>query len=222
MFATGFSMNVASVAEGAARGGERFLTETARRLHCAVIGGVVTAEPGGRGRNEAVAFGPDRAELARYAKLHPFRLAGETDHYAAGDRPVIFDWAGCAVAPLICYDLRFPEAFRLAARRGAELFVVIANWPQVRAAHWTPLLRARAIENQAYVVGVNRCGRDPNHTYTGGSCVVSPAGDVMVELGAAPGVVSAELDIQALRTYRQEFPSLADVRDDLLRDPEDP
>ena len=129
-----------------------------------------------RGRNEAVAFGPDGSETARYCKLHPFSYAGETDHYAPGAEVVTFDWEGITVAPLICYDLRFPEAFRAAVRKGAELYAVIANWPEPREQHWAALLDARAIENQAYVLGVNRVGSDPNTAYAGRSRIIDPRG----------------------------------------------
>jgi len=131
MFSTGFSMNVAGIAEGPDGPGHAFLAETARRYQAYVIGGVVTRAADGKGRNEAVCYDPAGSEIARYAKLHPFGFAGETAHYAAGDEVVTFRVGGdpgqIVAAPLICYDLRFPEAFRLAVRRGAELFLVIAN-----------------------------------------------------------------------------------------------
>jgi len=213
MFATGFSMNVAAVAEGEAAPGERFLAELAERHGASVLGGVVTVGPDGRGRNEAVLFGADGAELARYAKMHPFSYAGEADHYGSGDRPIVVEVGGAKLSPFVCYDLRFPEVFRSAVAGGAELLVVIANWPARRAAHWRTLLRARAIENQAWVVGVNRVGADPNVGYAGGSMVVDPRGDLVAEAGAAECTIAAELDVGALRAYRREFPALADMKD---------
>ncbi len=211
-FATGFSMNVAAVAEDGSRPTEGLLAALACEYRCHVLGGLVTAAPDGRGRNEAVLMGPDGQELARYSKLHPFSYAGEARHYEPGQAVVTAVVDGVTVAPLICYDLRFPEAFRLAVRRGAEALVVLANWPAKRHEHWLALLRARAIENQAYVVGVNRCGSDPNATYAGGSAVYGPQGDVVARAGTGEELLAAELDMDALRAWRAEFPALRDMR----------
>src|SRR5690606_2545669 len=98
----------------------------------------------------------------------------------------------------ICYDLRFPELWRLGALAGAEVFTIGASWPDARQHHWRSLLIARAIENQAYVVAVNRVGRDPHLGYAGGSMIVSPMGEVLAEADAAPQVIQAELDMAAL------------------------
>ena len=123
---------------------------------------------------------------------------------------------GAAVCPLVCYDLRFPELWRVAALAGAEVFTIGASWPEARQAHWRALLIARAIENQAYVVGVNRVGRDPSHQYRGGSMIVAPGGEIIAEAGREPTVVDAELDPEALRRWREEFPALQDVRPELI------
>ena len=157
MWATGFSMNVAEITEFGTET-EAFMAAQAEAYGIGLLGGVVTTGADGLGRNEAVFFGTDGEEAARYAKMHPFSYGGETRHYGRGSDVVVFEWQGWTVAPFICYDLRFPEVFRRAARLGAELFCVLANWPQAREDHWMTLLKARAIENQAYVVGVNRCG----------------------------------------------------------------
>jgi predicted amidohydrolase len=212
MFATGFSMNVAGIGEAAPSPTEAFLAATAREQACFVLGGLVSIGADGRGRNEAVVCSPAGRPLARYAKLHPFTLGGESQHYAVGDQVVTFDWQGCMVAPFICYDLRFPEVFRAAVRRGAQLFIVIANWPAARLEHWTTLLRARAIENLAYVAGVNRCGADPQHSYPGRSLIVGPQGEVLAEAGSQQSIITAEIDLAKLAAWRQEFPALADLR----------
>jgi omega-amidase len=211
MFATGFSLDVSRIAEGTERETERFLARIARTYHVFVLGGVVTAGPDGRGRNQAVVFDPAGEPLARYTKMHPFTYGGESAHFTRGDGPVLFPCGDFIVAPFICYDLRFPEPFRAAVRQGAQLFVVIASWPAPRADHWATLLRARAIENQAYVVGVNRCGRDPLNEYDGHSMVVDPRGAVRVDMGSAEGLRSAELDLPSLLAYRRDFPALADL-----------
>jgi len=125
---------------------------------------------------------------------------------------VSFPWAGLRIAPFICYDLRFPEHFRSAAGEGADMFVVIANWPVARIHHWLTLLQARAIENQAAVVGVNRCGTDPRFTYNGRSVVVSPHGHIVADAGEREHIVTATIDPGEIRAWRREFPALADIR----------
>jgi predicted amidohydrolase len=216
MFATGFSMDVARIHEGPQRETETFLAGLARERSAYVIGGVVSLGPDGRGRNEAVVFGPDGHEAARYAKMHPFSFGGEPRHYTAGDRVVTCRIGGFTAAISICYDLRFPELYRAAVLAGADLLVVIANWPAPRAAHWTTLLAARAIENQACVVGVNRCGSDPKHAFSGHSRIVDPRGTVIADAGEQEGSITASLDLEALKAYRREFPALSDIRKDLI------
>lgn len=212
MFATGFSMDVAAVCESRSRETEAFLAESARDLGIYLLAGLVTSGLGGKGRNEAVAYSPRGEEMARYAKLHPFTYAGEARHYVAGEDIVLFPWGPFTVAPFICYDLRFPEVFRAAALAGANFLAVIANWPAAREEHWTCLLRARAIENQAFVVGANRWGRDPNETYSGCSVVVDPRGAVRAEAAAGEGLGWCDVEVAELEAYRSKFPVLRDIR----------
>ena len=215
MFATGFSMNVEAVAEKPDGPTHDFLAEVAGRYRAYALGGVVTRGAGGKGRNQAVCYDAGGWKVVRYTKLHPFTPAGEGEHYETGGEVATFCLAGAVVAPLICYDLRFPEVFRQAARRGAEVLAVLANWPSERAEHWAALLKARAIENQAVVIGANRCGADPNCAYPGRSMVVGPRGDVLAEAGDGPCVLQTSADLDDLRAYRREFPALADMRPDL-------
>jgi omega-amidase len=212
MFSTGFSMNLASVAERTPSESEGFLSSLAQELGLFVLAGTVSQRVGGRGRNEALAFSPEGQLLARYAKIHLFSPGGEPDVIEPGTEIVSFRWQECVVTPFICYDLRFPEIFRAAIRCGTDVFAVIANWPAQRETHWVRLLQARAIENQAYVVGVNRCGADPAHAYSGRSLIIDPQGRAIAELGGEEGVISAEIDMAALEQWRQEFPALRDMR----------
>jgi predicted amidohydrolase len=216
MFATGFSMNVAATAEPEGGPTERFLATLAKEYQCFVIGGVTTQGSHGRGRNEAIVHGPEGTLLARYAKLHPFSFAGEDRYFEPGRGIELFEWHDFRVSPLVCYDLRFPEAFRQAARQGAELLTVIANWPQPRESHWLALLRARAIENQVYVVGVNRVGDDPHVHYGGHSLILGPRGETLAEGGTDPQVLVADVELQTLVDYRQKFPALSDIRPDFF------
>jgi predicted amidohydrolase len=195
------------------RGAESFLAGLARRNNQAIVAGYVgDANAEGRRTNLAAAFGPDGGRLARYAKLHPFSYAGEDQHYAPGSDLALFELGGLRFALAICYDLRFPELFREAVLAGAEAFVIIANWPARRADHWRALLRARAIENLAFVVGVNRVGRDPNVEYESSSMAFGPRGELLAE-----GHAVAELDPEAVRAWRREFPALDDIRTDRYR-----
>ncbi len=207
---SGFTMNAAAVAETSDGESARFFSKLARRHRCHVLAGIAArGDRPGLGANEAVCFGPDGTEVARYRKRNPFPLANEAEHYPAGNRAVVFEMNGWKVAPLICYDLRFPEPFREAIALGAELLVVIANWPVVRVDHWITLLRARAIENLAYVVGVNRAGADPHLQYPGASLIVGPKGEILAQAGAEPCLIRSELDRDALRQWRRDFPALA-------------
>ena len=217
MFASGFSMNVAKTAQDETRADERFVAALCRRFGVWCVAGVVSGGASREmGRNEAVAVGPHGQLVARYCKMHPFSLAGEDRCCERGADVATFDCAGFTLAPVICYDLRFPELFRLATRRGASVFLVIANWPDARAEQRLILLRARAIENQAYVVGVNRVGDDPGHHYAGQSVVIDPRGDVIAQAGDGEQLLHADLDPGTLKDYRASFPWLRDVRDDLF------
>lgn len=214
LFATGFSMNVPQIAEGDDSITEKFLSETARKHRIFLLGGLVAKGKDGKGRNECAYFSPDGQLLTRYCKLQPFTLGGESDNYVAGGRVVLTHWGDFSVAPFICYDLRFPEVFRAAMRRGANLFTVIANWPVARIEHWVTLLRARAIENQAYVAGVNRCGADPKLAYTGRSVIVDPGGEIIADAQDGEHLISADVSVDIVNNYRRDLPFLKDVRGD--------
>ena len=210
-FATGFSMNLAATAEPENGPTEQFLREMAAQYHSCVVGGVVTQTADGRGMNQALAVAPDGSVLARYTKNYPFSPGGECAVHRAGSGISLFEWQGLRIAPLICYDLRFPELARSAVRAGAEVLIYIAAWPVKRIQHWITLLQARAIENLAYVIGVNRCGADPEFTYTGRSIVVDPHGVIIADAAEQERVVSAKIDPAILHEWRTQFPALRDA-----------
>jgi len=215
MFSTGFSMNVAKIDEGNERLAERCLRSLAVDRGVYALGGVVNRGPDARGRNQALAFSPAGEEIVRFDKIHPFTLGEEGKHYTGGDAVRRFDWQGARVVPFVCYDLRFPESFRDAVRDRAtapHLFAVIANWPLPRESHWVTLLQARAIENQAYVIGVNRCGKDPKYTYFGRSLIIDPHGKILTDAGSGPGVIYADIDPSIVESWRRDFPALADMK----------
>jgi predicted amidohydrolase len=212
MFACGFSMNVAAVAEDHGEPTEQFVANTARQFAVFLLAGVVAPGANGRGRNECVAFSPEGKLLARYSKMKPFTLGGEAACYEAGERAVVFQCGDISVAPFICYDLRFPEVARAAARERPHLMSFIANWPNTRLHHWPRLLQARAIENQCYVAGVNRTGDDPRFQHSGRTMIIDPHGEIVADAGSEEGVIQARIDLKGLAEYRRAFPALDDMR----------
>jgi predicted amidohydrolase len=210
---TGFSFDLERIVDDESLAWGRGL---AARLGCWLQVGHARYGPRRRGRNCATIIAPDGTDLVTYEKIHPFSYGREAEFYDGGDRIVIRRCSDAAVSPLICYDLRFPELWRHAALAGAEVFTIGASWPAARHEHWRSLLPARAIENQAFVVAVNRTGRDPHLAYEGGSMIISPMGEKLAEAGPEPVVLQARLDLDALRTWRREFPTLADSKRNLL------
>ena len=219
MCETGFSMNVDRTADDSGQSAA-WLASLAERRRAYVMGGITARGEGAKARNRALVFDPHGNEVARYDKIHPFSFGKEAEFFEGGDRVCAFDWHAqgrvVRVSPLICYDLRFPEVFRACRGLGAELFVVIANWPAERAHHWRSLLCARAIENQAIVVGVNRAGDDPYLAYSGGSVAFGPRGEAMGELGGDDGVLRVEVDAGPVREWRGRFRAWEDAKAALL------
>jgi predicted amidohydrolase len=214
MFCTGFSMKANRIAQPPGGPSETFLRETARELSLWILASIPEAgEP--RPRNMAILAAPD-GSVTRYAKIHPFTFGGEHRVYAGGDRVVTVEVEGLRVTPLVCYDLRFPEPFRLAAA-DTDLFAVVANWPEPRREAWRTLLRARAIENLCYVAGVNRTGEGGGLRYAGDSAVISPWGEVLVEGTDAEKVLVCEVDPGVVREARAKFPALDDRRPEAYR-----
>jgi predicted amidohydrolase len=208
MFSTGFSMAAAELAEDMDGPTVDWMREEAAALGCVIAGSLIVRD-GGRCYNRLVWARPD-GSLEHYDKRHLFRLAGEQEHYAAGTRRLVVALKGWRVCPMICYDLRFPVWSR--SRGDYDLLLYVANWPQRRALAWSTLLRARAIENQSYVVGVNRIGKDGNGTtYAGDSVAVDFLGQPLSSEGGGDRVETAVLDLESLRAYRESFPAHLDA-----------
>jgi predicted amidohydrolase len=209
MFATGFSMRSEAMAShaGAVRD---FLASLASRHRLWVLGGY--AEAGRqRPRNACSLMSPAGEEAAHYQKIHPFSLADEQEHYEGGEAMATVEVEGVRVTPLICYDLRFPELFRAAAE-DTDLYPVIANWPQRRGHAWRTLLMARAMDGQAYVLGVNRVGEAQGRRHRGDSALVDPMGVVVASAAERPAVVLGEVDPGEVRRVRERYGFLADRR----------
>jgi omega-amidase len=215
MWATGFSMRPDLLAEYEGGESETFMRTAAVRLHMAVLGSIPSKSPEwSRPRNVVVVALPD-GSVHRYSKIHTFTYGGESEHYEPGDRALTVSIDGVRVTPLICYDLRFPEVFAALADR-TDLFVVVANWPRPRADHWRALLVARAIETQAFVMGVNRHGDGGGLDYRGDSMIVSPFGDVVASAPSnADHLLHGDVNPIEVDHVRTTFRFLADRRPDL-------
>lgn len=215
MFDTGFSMNTAKTADKDGRTLAAMI-EIATDFDAYVQGGR-TVHPCdcALASNVASVVSPEGQLIDEYAKIKLFPLGQEPAAVRPGTRVTTWHWetpaAALHVCPLICYDLRFPELFREGLRLGAEVFTLGACWLQGRHAHWKPLLIARAIENQAFVLAVNRVGTDPNSKYLGGSIAIGPKGEVLGELGEQEGVLTVEVDPREVRMWRDKFPAWRDV-----------
>ena len=148
-------------------------------------------------------------QLADYAKIHPFSFGAEAKHYTGGNALQLCEVKGVPVAPLICYDLRFPEIFQIVSEQ-AKVIPVIASWPTARREHWMTLLKARAIENQCFILGVNRSGEGGGLSYIGDSMAVSPTGEVLAHVEGGNGLTIVDIDLSEADAYRNSFPVKAD------------
>ncbi|MFZ5568950.1 MAG: amidohydrolase [Thermodesulfobacteriota bacterium] len=211
MFATGFSMNAASIAQDMQGPAVAWLLEQAEKSKADIAGSLAVREKG-RFFNRLIWVRPS-GDILTYDKKHLFRYAGEEKVYTAGDRLLTVELNGWRIRPFICYDLRFPCWCRN-WNKAYDLAVYVANWPAKRAAHWKALLPARAIENQCYVAGVNRVGTDGNGmTYSGDSAVIDPLGTTLFQKSSLESVQTVELSLALLREYRQHFPAWMDADD---------
>jgi predicted amidohydrolase len=211
MYATGFSMKTDRIAEPVDGPSARFLAEQAR-AHGVWVCATVPERPDGAELpfNQLVLASPDGA-MHRYAKIHPFSYGNEHRHYSAGERFLTVDVDGTRCAFFVCYDLRFADEFWSLADT-TDCYVVPANWPAARREHWMTLLRARAIENQAYVVGINRVGEGGKLDYSGDSMIIDPFGEVVAQAGDVETVITADVDPKRVQTVRSEYPFLQDRR----------
>jgi predicted amidohydrolase len=211
MFSTGFSMRTEQVAEPVDGPSTEFLARQAATHGVTMCASVPERhDRESRPYNQLVLARPDGSRH-RYAKVHPFSYGREHEHYASGEGYQTFEIGGLRVTPLVCYDLRFAYAFWDAAPT-TDCYVVVANWPAARRVHWQVLLRARAIENQAYVVGANRVGQGGKLEYAGDSCIVDPLGEVLETAADVEAVLVTDVDPAVVAATRAKFPFLADRR----------
>jgi predicted amidohydrolase len=209
MFSTGFTMNAPPLAETMQGPTLQWMRALARELAADLVGSVIIRE-GGALYNRLLWVRPD-GRVSTYDKKHLFRMSGEHKVYAAGRERLTVTVKGWALRPFICYDLRFPAWCRNRGR-AYDVALFVANWPAARAGHWRALLQARAIENQSYVVGVNRVGTDGNGlAYRGDSRVIDAQGGVRYHCEDREDVFTTTLSREDLEVYREAFPAWKDA-----------
>jgi omega-amidase len=202
MFTTGFTMEADAHAEDMDGKSIAWMREMAVASNASICGSLIIEEDG-KHYNRFVQV-PPQGDLTTCDKRHLFRLADEQHHFAAGTERVTFELNGFRICPMVCYDLRFPVWSR--NRSDYDVLLYVANWPSRRHFAWETLLRARAIENLSYVVGVNRNGIDGNELpYIGGSCVVDFLGADLADLQDQNGIATVTLDKQAISAFRERF-----------------
>ncbi|MBD2724596.1 MULTISPECIES: amidohydrolase [Hymenobacter] len=209
MFTTGFSMEAATLAEPMDGPTVAWMRAHAARLD-AVLTGSVIIEEGGAYYNRLLWVRPD-GRLSYYNKRHLFTLAGEQHTYTPGRERLVEEWRGWRICPLVCYDLRFPVWSRNQPHEPYDLLLYVANWPAVRRTAWRTLLRARAIENVACALGVNRIGHDGlGHAYSGDSALIDAKGGYLVEAHDQTGTFTHTLKKAELDDFRAKFTALND------------
>jgi len=209
MFTTGFSMNAEKLAQDMGGTSVKWLREKSRSRQTDITGSMIIRE-NGKYFNRLLWAKPD-GTLSYYDKRHLFRMTGEDKVYRAGDKNITVELKGWRIRPFICYDLRFP-CWTRNLNNSYDVAVFIANWPEKRTSHWKTLLPARAIENQCYVIGVNRVGEDGNGYYhSGDSSVIDPAGNIIFRQQDEESVYTASLSYQVLQEYRKSFPVWMDA-----------
>jgi len=208
---TGFTMRSQKFAEDMQGESIQFFSSVARQHKAHIFAGVIEKENTNY-YNTLIHLDPSGQLVARYRKIHPFSYSGENRFYTAGLQTVITRINSFRIGLSICYDLRFPELFRFYAKQRVHLIVDIANWPQARIEHWRTLLKARSIEDQCYVMGVNRVGQDKKNEYNGYSCVFAPFGEELCCVADREDVITGTLSLERVRQVQGDYPFLNDIR----------
>lgn len=185
---------------------------TLASLFCVNVAGSLPRETEKGIANSLVLLDRNGRVTESYDKIHLFSPGDEHRHFAGGERAVVCDTDLGQIGLMTCYDLRFPELCRTLALAGAEIIVIAAQWPLARKAHWETLIRARAIENQVFVIAANRCGSDPKLDYAGHSAIVGPWGETLALAGDGEADLLADLDLADLEQVRTAIPCYADRR----------
>ncbi|MBA2725521.1 MAG: carbon-nitrogen family hydrolase [Actinobacteria bacterium] len=211
MFATGFSMATERTAQPVDGSSVRFLQSQAEEHGIWICGSIAELVNGADRPYNTLVLSDPSGNLHRYRKIHPFTFSGEHEHFTAGSDFVTVDIEGVRTSLFVCYDLRFADEF-WATAQATDLYVVVANWPAARRQHWTTLLRARAIENQAYVIGCNRVGEGGDLSYAGDSMIIDPMGDILASASKDESILFADVDPKVVVQTRESLPFLRDRR----------
>lgn len=212
MFTTGFSMNVKKYAKSMQNTAFSWMKELAQKNELMILGSLMVRENGNY-FNRLLALFPD-GNFEFYDKKHLFSLGKENRDFTAGKQDLILEYKGWRIKPLICYDLRFPVWSRNKIENPYDCLIYVANWPQKRASAWSSLLVARAIENQAYVLGVNRVGLDGNQIpHSGDSAIIDPLGEVLAKASDQEALITESLSKEKLQLIRRQLPFLKDADD---------
>lgn len=210
MFTTAFSMDSTRLAEKMDGESVQWMKEQAEKHQAVVCGSLIIAE-NGKYYNRLIWMRAD-GSYEYYDKRHLFRMADEEKHFSSGTKRLIVELNDWKICPLICYDLRFPVWSRRKAKENFDLLIYVANWPSPRAAAWEKLLYARAIENQSYVLGLNRIGEDAKgNTYIGKSMAIDPKGEAIWQSENKSMYGTVELNYEAMTEFREKFPVILDA-----------
>ena len=211
MTLTGFSMLSDIYGESLESESFNYFSEVAKEYDSNVVAGIIE-NSSGKHFNTLLHISREGKLKNSYRKIHPFSYSNEDKHFGAGIEPVVTDINSWKTGLSICYDLRFPELYRFYGKERAELIIVIANWPDTRIEHWNTLLKARAIENQCFVAGVNRVGEGLRLHYVGHSSVYDPMGKELAAIENDEKVILLELNKDYVNEVRKKFPFLDDIR----------
>jgi omega-amidase len=196
-----------------------FLENFAKKYRVHLVGGSVAKKTEDGIYNTQLVVNHNGELIKQYDKLHLFKLMDEHHYLQPGREDGLFLLEGKQCAGFICYDIRFPEWLRAHAASGAKVLFVCAEWPEPRLHHWRSLLISRAIENQAYVVGVNRVGSDPKNTFCGHSIIIDPVGEILAEAGEGEEIITADIDLAKVMAVRQQIPVFQDRRPEFYKSP---
>lgn len=212
LFSTGVTENSLAFAEEKNGKTLLFLSNQAKKNRIHLIGSFIKKNRSGLPKNIAVIIDPNGKVINNYEKIHLFTYNKEDKFYSNGHKLISFKNKKFKIAPFICYDLRFPEIFRAVIVEKVNVFVIVANWPNPRKDHWVSLLKARAIENQAFLIGVNRTGTSPKLSFFGNSMIISPKGDIIACGGETEEIVIGDIEIKDLEDWRRNFTAIKDIK----------
>ncbi|MDO4902657.1 MAG: carbon-nitrogen family hydrolase [Limosilactobacillus sp.] len=218
MWNTGYALDkLDQLADEKGEETKQLFYKLARQYQIGIVGGSVAVKENGKFYNRTLVVDPVGEVVGQYDKVHLFRLMHEHKFLTAGEQESYFRIAGVPSASFICYDLRFPEWIRTVALHGAAVLYFPAEWPSARIEQWEIMLKARAVENQTFVVAVNRVGKDPDNQYNGHSLVIDPLGHVIADAGDKDGITFADIDLDQLNQVRGPIPVFADRKPKLYK-----